>query len=198
MTNDTVPDHQISPPEGNVTPPRRGKTKTTGASADKWGAEVLELGFCVLPSLVFRAQRRLGLNPTQLAVLLQLADFWWDAARKPFPKKADLADRLGLSDRQVQRHVADLEEAGFLRRIERTASHRGKISNEYDLSGLVGKLKALEPEFREVAEEARARKKAVARPGFRPRRNGGGLAAPSGAGPGPSAPAAASVARGAG
>jgi len=151
----------------DVTPPKAVKAKTTRASADKWGPKVMELGFCVLPSLIFRAQRRLGLNPTQLAVLLQLADFWWDAARKPFPKKVDLADRLGLSDRQVQRHIADLESAGFLRRIERTASHRGKISNEYDLTGFVEKLKALEPEFREVAEEAKARKKAVARPGFR-------------------------------
>ena len=92
-----------------------------------------------------------------------------DAGRKPFPKKADLAFRLGLSDRQVQRYIAELETAGFVRRIERTAAHRGKISNEYDLGGLVQKLAALEPEFREVADEARAARGAVARPGFRTR-----------------------------
>ena len=161
-----------STPEAAVTPPPPSKPKSTKASSDKWGPEVMGLGFCILPSLIFRAQRRLGLNPTQLAVLLQLADFWWDAARKPFPKKVDLAERLSLSDRQVQRHIADLEEAGFVRRIERTASHRGKISNEYDLSGLVEKLKALEPEFRQVAEEAKARKRAVAMPGFKRRLRG--------------------------
>lgn len=136
-------------------------------SNDKWGKKVMELGFCILPSLLFRAQRRLGLNPTQLAVLVQLADFWWDAGRKPFPKKADLAVRLGLSERQVQRYIAELETAGFVQRIERTASHRGKISNEYDLSGLVKKLAALEPEFREVAENARAARGAVSKPGYR-------------------------------
>ena len=153
-------------PEGEAPKPKR---KASRGSADKWGRNVMELGFCIVPSLLFRAQRRLGLSPTQLAVLLQLADFWWDAARKPYPKKTDLAERLNLSDRQVQRHIADLEAAGFVRRIERTASHRGKISNEYDLSGLVEKLQALEPEFRAVAEETRARKKAVARPGFKPK-----------------------------
>jgi predicted transcriptional regulator len=152
----------------DVTPKAAGKAKSARQSEAKWGAEVMALGFCVLPSLLFRAQRRLGLNPTQLAVLLQLADFWWDSGRKPFPKKADLADRLYLSERQVQRHIADLEKAGFVRRIERMVSHRGKISNAYDLSGLVDKLKALEPQFREVAEEARARRKAVATPGYRP------------------------------
>lgn len=152
---------------GDVTPPKAPKAKTTRASVDKWGAKVMDLGFCVLPSLIFRAQRRLGLNPTQLAVLLQLADFWWDAARKPFPKKVDLAERLGLSDRQLQRHVADLEKAGFVHRIPRSVANRGKISNEYDLSGLVEKLKGLEPEFRAAAEHAKARKKAVAQPRYR-------------------------------
>lgn len=144
------------------------KRKSTKASEDKWGAEVMSLGFCVLPSLIFRAQRRLGLNPNQLAVLLQLADFWWDAKRKPFPKKADLADRLFLSERQVQRHIADLEQKGYVQRIERRAAHRGKISNEYDLSGLVKKLQEFAPEFRQVADEAKARKKAVARPNYKP------------------------------
>jgi DNA-binding transcriptional MocR family regulator len=125
------------------------------------------MGFCVLPSLLLRAQRRLGLNPTQLAVLLQLADFWWDAGRKPFPKKADLADRLFLSERQVQRHIADLEQRGYVTRIERTAAHRGKISNEYDLSGLVKALRGLEPDFREAAEQAKARKRAVEKPSYK-------------------------------
>src|SRR3546814_358319 len=135
-----------------------------GASEKKWGAKVIALGFCILPSLLLRVQRRLGLSPTQLAVLIQLADFWWDAGRKPFPKKADLAQRLGLSERQVQRYIAELEEAGFVQRIERRASHRGKISNEYDLQGLVDRLAQIEPDFREAADEARAVRKAVARP----------------------------------
>lgn len=160
----------ISTIEEEVTPAPTGKGKATRSSESKWGTEVMALGFCVLPSLIFRAQARLGLNPTQLAVLLQLADFWWDSGRKPFPKKADLADRLKLSERQVQRHIADLETAGFVRRIERTYGRRGKISNEYDLSGLVNKLKALEPQFREVAEETKARKKAVAKPGYDPKK----------------------------
>lgn len=149
--------------------PRVKRPASNGASADKWGAKVIALGFCILPSLLLRAQRRLRLSPTQLAVLIQLADFWWDAGRKPFPKKADLAQRLGLSERQVQRYIAELEEAGFVKRIERRASHRGKISNEYDLQGLVDKLAAIEPDFREAAEGARAAREAAARPGIRRR-----------------------------
>src|SRR4051794_27753788 len=119
MSDDTITT------EEEVTPKVVGKVRSTKQSAEKWGEEVITRGLCVLPSLLFRAQRRLGLNPTQLAVLLQLADFWWDPGRKPFPKKADLAERLSLSERQVQRHIAELEKAGFVRRIERTVARRG-------------------------------------------------------------------------
>jgi len=130
-------------------------TATAPESERKWGKAVMKLGFSILPSLIFRAQRRLGLSPTQLAVLLQLADYWWDEGRKPYPGKTALAERLALSPRQVQRHIADLEKAGFVQRIERRAQHRGKLTNAYDLAGLVEKLKKLEPEFREVQEMRR-------------------------------------------
>ena len=143
--------------------------KATKASERKWGKRVMGLGFCIVPSLLLRAQRRLCLNPTQLSVLMHLADYWWDVDRKPFPSKKTLGERLGLGPRQVQRYIAELESAGLVKRIERTAAHRGKLSNEYDLSGLVERLKELEPEFRKVEDENKTRRRAVARPGLRRR-----------------------------
>jgi len=122
------------------------------SSEKKWGKAVCDLGFSIVPSLIFRAQARLGLNATQLAVLLQLADYWWDQERHPYPSKATLGERLQLSPRQVQRYIKELEEAGFVQRISRFASHKGRLSNHYDLSGLVARLKKLEPEFREAEE----------------------------------------------
>ena len=140
---------------------RRGKViplrteKAHRASEKKWGVGVVRLGFVIVPSLLFRAQGRLGLSATQLAVLLQIAEYWWDPQRRAYPGTNALADRLKLSQRQVRRHIAALEGAGFLKRIERTAAHRGKLTNEYDLAGLVEKLKKLEPEFREASEMRR-------------------------------------------
>ena len=122
------------------------------SSEKKWGKAVCELGFSIVPSLIFRAQARLGLNATQLAVLLQLADYWWDQERHPYPSKTTLAERLQLGPRQVQRYIAELETAGFVQRIDRYAAHKGRLSNHYDLSGLVAKLKKLEPEFREAED----------------------------------------------
>jgi DNA-binding MarR family transcriptional regulator len=128
---------------------------TSKASEKKWGKAVMKLGFTVLPSLIFRAQARLGLSATHLAVLLQIADHWWDHERKPYPGVSTLGERLGLSARQIRRRIAELEKAGLVKRIERRAMHRGKLTNLYDLSGLVEKLKKLEPEFREAQEMRR-------------------------------------------
>ncbi len=152
--------------------PLRPRKETGKASEKKWGTRVLTLGFCIVPSLLLRAQNRLGLNPTQLAVLLQLCDFWWERERKPYPSKAVLAERLSLSPRQVQRYIAELEAAGLVKRIERRARHGGKLTNIYDLGGLVARLKELEPDFRKVDEEARTARRQVSRQGFRLNRTG--------------------------
>ncbi|ATG46631.1 helix-turn-helix domain-containing protein [Celeribacter ethanolicus] len=146
---------------------RPPKAKAGLSSERKWGKKVIDLGFCIVPSLLLRAQQRLGLNPTQLAVLLQLCDFWWEEARKPHPGVKTLAQRLSLSERQVRRYIADLEKAGLVQRIERHAGHGGKQTNIYDLSGLVKRLKELEPEFREVEDDAKAERKAVTKRGYR-------------------------------
>ena len=143
----------------------RPRRETGRASEKKWGKEVIALGFCIVPSLLLRAQNRLGLNPTQLAVLLQLCDFWWERERKPYPSKAVLAERLSLSSRQVQRYIAELETAGLVQRIQRRASHGGKLTNLYDLGGLVEKLKELEPDFRKVEENAKKTRRQVSRAG---------------------------------
>ena len=124
---------------------------TTTASVKKWGKQVCALGFSVVPSLIFKAQARLGLNATQLAVLLQISDHWWSASDLPFPSKATIGERLDLSPRQIQRYLTELEDGRFIKRIERKAKHRGQLSNYYDLTGLVNKLKKLEPEFTKVA-----------------------------------------------
>lgn len=143
------------------------KVDTRKASEKKYGKPVMDLGFCIVPSLLMWAQARLGINTVQFNIIMQLADFWWDPERKPYPAKKLLADRIGMSERQIQRQIAELEEAGLVTRIGRTRPGRGKTSNEYDLGGLVARLKELEPEFTAVQEENRERRKNVALPKHR-------------------------------
>lgn len=145
--------------------------KSNMTEADKkWGKKVMDYGFCIIPSILLQAQRRLNLNSTQLTVLLQIADHWWHADAKPFPGKAEIAFRLDITERQVQRIIADLEKAGLVKREERHSKNRGRLSNYYNLDGLAKKLKEFEPEFREAKEQARKAQKAAASRGWRPSR----------------------------
>jgi len=132
----------------------KAEPKSERESEKKWGVAVMDLGYTQIPSLIFRAQARLGLSAVQLALLLHLVDYWWKRAQMPFPNKATLAQRMNLSPRQIQRLLTELETAEFIKREERFAGHRGQQSNLYHLDGLVAKLKKLEPEFREVKEQA--------------------------------------------
>lgn len=150
----TMSDKSASKPApDNVVPLRKSKAVKLQSEA-KWGAEVMDQGHCIVPSLVFRAQRRLGLSGMQLAVLLQLASFWWENDKLPFPKKGTLAERLNVSEKQIQRIVKELEQAGLVARHTRK-NHRGQQSNFYDLSGLVAKLKELAPEFARAKDASR-------------------------------------------
>lgn len=146
-------------------------SKSLKAADAKWGAPVMQLGYCMIPSLLLRAQHRLKLKPIQLAVLLQLCDFWWDEARKPYPSKDTIGVRLGMKPRQVQRHIAALEAAGLVKRVERWDLRTGgRDTNIYDLSGLVQRLAELAPEFSATEREIRQRRTALQKPGLR-RRN---------------------------
>jgi DNA-binding transcriptional MocR family regulator len=144
--------------KSNVMPIKVADTKE---SEKKWGVAVMKVGYCILPSILLRAQARLLINAQQMNVLLQLIEHWWTAEGKIYPSKDTIAERVGLSAKQVQRHIKVLEEKGLLRRIPRVLKMRGKTSNEYDLSGLVAKLKAIEVDFR----EAKRLQKAAAKPG---------------------------------
>lgn len=135
--------------------PLRSSPTADQISDKKWSKPVMKLGFCIIPSILLQAQQRLGLNPTQLVVLLQLVEFWWRDDSKPFPSKQTLSERIGLGPRQIQRHMAELEKAGLVKRIERRAAHRGKLSNEYDLSGLVERLKKIAPDMQAAKDMKR-------------------------------------------
>jgi biotin operon repressor len=128
-------------------------------SEKKWGKAVMAHGYCIFPSILLQAQSRLGVNAQEMVVLLQLAEHWWTAGGKVFPSKAVVAQRVGLSEKQVQRHIRQLEELKLLSRRARFRTSGSRTTNEYDLSGLVSKLKAIEPDYARAKElKAAARK----------------------------------------
>jgi DNA-binding MarR family transcriptional regulator len=145
--------------ESEEAAPAVSKKKNLTEADKKWGKKVIDIGFCIIPSLLLREQHTLKLSAAELVVLLQIADHWWQAANTPFPGKAELAKRLDVTERQVQRIIAKLEKSGLVQRGERRNKYHARMSNFYFLDGLVKKLQELEQvevEKKEAASKATA------------------------------------------
>ena len=142
------------------------KADKARSSTEKiWGKAVYSHGYAGIPSILIRGQRRLGLNPMQMNICIQLLDYWYDPARKPFPTKKELAQRIGCTQKTIQNNIRELETAGLVKRLQRRTASGDWNSNIYDLSGLVAKVQALEPEFAQEKKEKEALKAQLQKPG---------------------------------
>lgn len=158
-------------PADNVVPLHPAPPEADKRSLEKrWSKEVLEPGFTFVPSVILRAQARLHIDAVELTVLLHLIDHWWDDDTMPFPSKKRLAERLGVSDKTIQRAMKRLEDEGLIRREARSHSSGGQASNRYDLSPLVEKLKPIAADMTRARDEAAATRRAASRPGLKRRR----------------------------
>ena len=149
-------------------------TKTAPSKAiAKWGADVMDLGYTIVPNALIRGQARLGLSPSHINVLLHLISHWWDTERYPFPAKGSIATRMSKDKRSVQRYLLELEEAGFITRKARRGPKGYRLTNEYNLDGLRQKLSSLARDF---ASDELAREQRVSQALEKPRRGRRGKA----------------------
>ncbi|WP_181953240.1 helix-turn-helix domain-containing protein [Achromobacter kerstersii] len=111
---------------------------------EKWGEEILELGFVLVPTLLLRKQKDLGLESTELVVLLNLLSTWWVPERNPFPRTATIAQRMHVTQRTVQRCLKTLEDKGFIakNRVRTGTPEEMRTQTSYEMSGTVRKLAA--------------------------------------------------------
>ena len=130
---------------------------------DKWGNLVAERGFAQIPTYLLNLNRFLDaehqLTPIELLVIFQLVGNWWKKDEDPFPSMATLAGRCGVSTRQVQRAINNLDKIELIKRVKRQ-KRRMVTSNAYSLQPLVSFLteiaKAFPNEYpRRVTQEDR-------------------------------------------
>ena len=122
-------------------------------------------GYTGVPSILIRAQSRLGINATQMNIILQLLDYWVEPSRKPFPSKKELASRIGVkSGKTIQINIRELETAGLVRRETRKTAAGDWNSNIYHLDGLVKRVREIEPEFAEEKKKRAEARKTVETP----------------------------------
>lgn len=133
--------------------------KAKRRAEDKFSTLVMKHGYTLVPNLLLMAQGRLKISPAGFNVLVQLFGFWWDADKEPYPTKEKVAGRVGKSPRMVQRYITELEEAGYVKRVERFSGPKNQLANGYALDGLVKKLIEIEPAFAKEVEQRRLRQK---------------------------------------
>ncbi|HWT11204.1 MAG TPA: helix-turn-helix domain-containing protein [Allosphingosinicella sp.] len=119
----------------------------------KWSKTLMDAGWTALPSVIIENQRQLGLSPLDLNIVLYLASKWWTAEGKPYPSKSTMAKAMDVHPRTIQKHVAGLEAAGYIRREERR-TEVGSKTNIYHLDGLI---KAAKPFAEEKLAEMKDR-----------------------------------------
>lgn len=141
--------------------PRLPKAEVEKILRQKWKGS-LDTGFAVVPSVLIRSLPSLGIQASELAVLVILIDLWWKPGDMPWPSKAKLAKLLGVSEKTVQRSIKKLVEAGLITSEARHRAHGGQTSNRYDLTPLVQRLEAAAKALKAAADQAeRDRSKAV-------------------------------------
>lgn len=109
----------------------------------------MDAGWTALPSVIIENQKQLGLNPLDLNIIVYLASKWWTAEGKPYPSKGTMAKAMDVHPRTIQKHIAALEGAGYIRREERR-TELGSKTNVYHLDGLI---KAAKPFAQEKVAE---------------------------------------------
>jgi hypothetical protein len=147
---------------------RRKKIENQQVLKAKWRTS-LDAGWTVVPSALLRGLPRLHIDANGLAVLICLIDYWWAPQDLPWPSKKALSERLGVSERTIQRTLAHLKEEGLVKAEARHGAHGGQTSNKYDLSPLVTKLEGIVRDIKTAEAEAAKIKRAATRPGYRPK-----------------------------
>jgi DNA-binding transcriptional regulator YhcF (GntR family) len=116
----------------------------------KWGKGVAERGFTQIPNYLLQINLFVidekKLSPVEMVVLLQLVASWWKKEDMPFLAMRTIADRTGVSERQVQRAIKSLEDKGYFEKKKKAI--KGIISsNSYDLTPLINILQTIDEHF---------------------------------------------------
>lgn len=144
----------------STTTARQPKTGGTDRKiAQKWGPILTGPGWAAIPNVIIRRQKALGLTPLDINIIMQLLTYWWEPENLPRPSKKTIAAAIGVEPRTVQRRIAAMEKAKFIKRLPRSSAASGSNPNLYDFSGLIV---AAEPFAREELLEIDQRKKASA------------------------------------
>ena len=139
------------------------RTKELRINEKKWSKPLMDAGWTAIPTVIFERQKAIGLDSMDVNILLHLAAYWWTPDNKPHPSKRTIAAAINVEPRTVQRHIAAMERAGFIRREQRRLPGKGSKTNIYHFDGLIAE--ALPYAKEKLAEKKRRAEEDSKRPG---------------------------------
>jgi len=97
----------------------------------RWGVPVLDAGYTTIPNAILRNWHKTPINGNEFLVILHLASYHYESERgEARPGVNTVANECKISERQMQRRLATLEEKGMLARRFRKGD-----TTVYDVSG---------------------------------------------------------------
>ena len=131
---------------------------TQKALEQKWSAAVIAAGYTVLPTIVLKRQKKLGLDSLDINIVMHLVSYWWKGGDFPFPSKRSLAAAIDVDPSTIRRRIKKLEAAGYINRVARKGANGISKTNRYDLSGLIDAIKPFAAEENELIKERQQKK----------------------------------------
>jgi hypothetical protein len=104
-----------------------------------WGDGVLDAGFCQVPNLVLDHQSELGLSNDELTLVIHVLKYKHNAT-DPYPKNKTIADKMGTSERTLERYISSLKSKGYLER-----SQINEWSHSWSFAPLLRRLRDMSP-----------------------------------------------------
>lgn len=112
--------------------------KKLRANEKKWGEELVNAGWTMIPSTILERQEAIGLDPVDMNILLQLARHWWQPDNPPHPAIATIAKCIKKSPSTVQRRIKKMERDKLIEIEHRfDPKHGGQKTSNYHFRGLI-------------------------------------------------------------
>ena len=121
---------------------------STASLVERKFGEASRLGFQPVPNVLARSQAALGLDATDMVILLNVMMHWWEPEEWPYPRLSVIAKRMNVTRRTVERRIHKMTRMGLIRRLPSEADHYGRKVRRFDLSGLIDRLKQIASSYK--------------------------------------------------
>jgi DnaD/phage-associated family protein len=107
-----------------------------------YGKIIAQDGVTPIPMALFRYQKELRLDCTELVFICYVMTYRWTAG-DPYPSIKKMAIATGISEKTLHNYKSSLVSKNYLRLVKRSDPRKGNMSNGYDFSPLLETLEKI-------------------------------------------------------